>query len=246
MIVEEASEIRYGRTTIEYGIRRSSRRTTVAVAVDPVEGVMLTAPRGVDVARLDRVVRDKARWILERLRLVQDGERAPEPRRFVTGESFQYLGRHYRLRVRAAAHPAPAKLEGGWLVVGVDRRLEGPSRAQAVESAIRSWYIGHAHERLTERAHTWADKAGLDVTNVVVKDQHKRWASCDGKGVLRFNWRVIQAPMRLVDYVVAHEIVHLVHRDHTKAFWGRLGVLMPDYERRKAELRRIGSTMEWG
>jgi predicted metal-dependent hydrolase len=63
--------------------------------------------------------------------------------------------------------------------------------------------------------------------------------------VLRFNWRIIQAPIRLIDYVVAHEVVHVIHADHTKAFWARLGVVMPDYERRKEELRRLGVRLDW-
>jgi predicted metal-dependent hydrolase len=86
----------------------------------------------------------------------------------------------------------------------------------------------------------------VDPTDVLVRDQRKRWASCDDSGVLRFNWRVIQAPMRLVDYVVAHELVHLRHREHTAAFWARLGVVMPDYEARKEALRRLGPRLQWG
>lgn len=244
MSSEETSQVRYGLTTIEYAIRRSSRRKTVSIAVDPLEGVLLTAPAGVERAQLDRVVKAKAQWIVERLRLVADGEPPVEPRRFVTGESFAYLGRHYRLRVRTG-EPGAARLDAGWLEVSVARGLDSDERVAAVRLAIRDWYLAHAKRRLVERVELWAGHAGVEVSDVLVRDQQKRWASCDDKGVLRFNWRIMQAPMRLIDYVVAHEVVHVIHADHTKAFWARLGVVMPDYERRKEELRRLGGRLQW-
>ena len=78
---------------------------------------------------------------------------------------------------------------------------------------------------------------------VTIREQQKRWASCDTAGVLRFNWRIIQTPMRLVDYVVAHELVHLVEKNHTKRFWSILGKVMPDYETRREELTRLGARL---
>jgi predicted metal-dependent hydrolase len=80
---------------------------------------------------------------------------------------------------------------------------------------------------------------------VVIRNQQRRWACCDARGTLRVNWRIVQAPMRLVDYVVAHELVHLRHKQHSKAFWAVLGRAMPDYERRREDLRRIGTKLEW-
>ncbi|MEE9384769.1 MAG: YgjP-like metallopeptidase domain-containing protein [Nannocystaceae bacterium] len=182
-MVEESSKVQYGRTLIEYGIRRSERRKTVAVAVDPVEGVMLTAPVGVAVDRLDRVVKEKARWIVERLLLVEDGEPRPEARQYVSGESITYLGRHYRLRVKSLDRPQRTRLERSWLVVSVDRDLGEKAKAAAVEKAVCGWYLDHARARLEARTQIWASQAGVEITDIMVKDQQKRWASCDEKGV---------------------------------------------------------------
>jgi predicted metal-dependent hydrolase len=242
----ETSRVQWGRTRIDYAIRRSPRRRTVAVAVDPVEGVLLTAHQGVAVGRLDDVVRDKARWIVERLRAVGQVETPVPPRQLVSGESYLYLGRAYRLRARTAAASGPAKLVHGYLEVPVARELSEPARREVVLLAIGDWYRARARARLPERVRAWAARLGVEPTDVLVRDQRKRWASCDERGVLRFNWRVIQAPMRLVDYVVAHELTHLLHREHTAAFWRRLGTAMPDYESRKEALRRLGPRRHWG
>jgi hypothetical protein len=80
---------------------------------------------------------------------------------------------------------------------------------------------------------------------VLVREQRTRWGSADAKSNLRFNWRIVQAPARLLDYVVAHELVHLLHADHTRDFWATLGRVMPDYEARREKLRVMGRAMVW-
>ena len=240
--VEERSEVRWGTTRIPYDIRRSSRRRTVALTVAPPGRVILTAPRSTPVERLDAVVQAKAKWISSRLRLVRPVEPRPSPREFVGGESFLYLGRQYRLEVRRGG--PEVRLGGGRLRVSVPGTLTGEARAQAVREGMVGWYREHARERLTERTTWWAQRVGLPEPRVLVREQERRWGSCSA-GVVRFNWRIIQAPMRLVDYVVAHEVVHLVHDDHGREFWAELGRLLPDYEARRERLRTEGPRLVW-
>ena len=103
----------------------------------------------------------------------------------------------------------------------------------------------HAAERLPERVEAWRSRAGVEMPRVVIADQQKRWGRCDHGGTIRLNWRIIQAPMRLVDYVVAHELVHLRHRGHGRDYWQALGSVMPDYERRREDLRQRGGGLAW-
>lgn len=251
-VAGEASEIRFGATRIRYSIRRSDRRRTVSIAVEGRGEVLVTAPSGVSVERLDRVVLAKGPWVVEKLRRRSDAPPPLPAREYLSGETFLYLGRQVRLRVEAAKRSARAgeagaavALRGGHLVVGVAEGLTGPARAAAVRKALVSWYRAHAGERLPERAALWAAQLGLPAPAVLVRAQQKRWGSCDARGVVRFNWRVIQAPMPLVDYVVAHELVHLRHADHTREFWATLGRAMPDYEARREALRAMGGRLEW-
>jgi predicted metal-dependent hydrolase len=242
----EKSEIQFGRTTIGYAIRRSARRRTVSITVDPREEVVLLAPIGIPVDRLDRVVHRKARWIVGKLRRGSNLPTPLPPREFVSGETFRYLGRQYRLRVASEASGRPSvSLRGGWLRVGVPRGTEGPERAAAVQQALVGWYRLHAAERLPERVAVWSLKLGIPMPMVLIREQTKRWASCDRKRVMRFNWRIIQAAMTLVDYVVVHELVHLSHREHTWEFWSTLGKAMPDYEHRRASLKHLGPDLNW-
>ena len=135
-----------------------------------------------------------------------------------------------------------ARLRGGWLHVPAP---VGAQQAAHVRAALVAWLRRHAAERLPERVEAWRAKAGVPAPRVVVADQRKRWGSCDHRGTIRLNWRIVQAPMRLVDYVVVHELVHLRHRGHGRDYWQAVGRVMPDYERRRDELRKCGFALAW-
>jgi predicted metal-dependent hydrolase len=237
----ERSEVQWGRTAIPYAIRRSARRGTVSVAIDPEEGVLLTAPTTTPVERLDRVVRTKARWIVERLRRQSELPPALHEREFVSGETFLYLGKQYRLGIDHRREGAA--LLHGHLVVGAPH---DPTRRSAhVRRVLVTWYRQHAQERLPEIAGVWARKLHVEVGAVLMREQRRRWGSCDRSGLLRLNWRIIQAPRACIEYVVAHEVVHVRHPNHTPAFWAALGRVMPDYERRRARLKALGASLVW-
>ncbi len=232
----EHSAVQFGGTCIPFVVRRGRRQKTVAIAIDPRDGVLLRAPVDTPMEKLDSIVHRKARWIVDRLKRTSDLPPPLHEREFVSGETFLYLGRQYRLRVRRGK--SGVRLERGLLIASVADR-------EAVRPALVDWYRAHAGKRLPAHVGEWAPKIGVRAPEVLVRDQRKRWASCDGDGVLRFNWRIVQAPRRLVEYVVAHELVHLVHHDHTRAFWTRLGRAMPDYDERRADLRKIGREIVW-
>jgi len=237
----ERSEVPFGARRIEYEIRRSRRIKSVAIAVDPRAGVVVTAPNGVAVERLDRIVRQKAAWIVVKQK--RNSELPPPPtKEFVSGETFTYLGRQYRLKVhRVDAEEVEVGLHRGWFVATVPRK----ATAQQIRAGLVAWFRWHAAERLPDRARHWAKKLGRPAPQLLIREPQKRWGSCDEGGRLRFNWRIIQAPMGLVDYVVAHELTHLLHKNHDAAFWARLGKILPDYEERREALRGFGAGAEW-
>ena len=186
MTATETSEITFGETRLAYGIRRSQRRKkTVSVSVDPNGHVLLIAPQHLSTARLDAVVRRKAKWIVQRLRHVESNGTALSPREFVSGESVLYLGRHYRLKVHAQVADK-AKLTGGWLHVSAP---PGSEHTTEIREAVVSWFRHHAAQRLPERVKEWQSKAGVPMPKVIIADQQKRWGSCDSRGTIRLNWR---------------------------------------------------------
>ena len=242
MSVSERHAVRYGRTRIDMMVVRSPRRRTVTISVDPFEGVRVLAPADASFDMLDALIRRKAPWILSKMRV--EGQSEPTPiREYITGESYLYLGRHYRLQilpVEASGSPVVA-LRRGFLEVCLDTSVPSPVRRDAVRQALQGWYRHRAVARLPGRIALYAERLGMRPPMLLIRHQTKRWGSCDAQGNLRLNWRIVMAPMLLVDYVVAHELCHLVHHDHSAAFWQLLGTIMPNYEVARDRLRREGA-----
>lgn len=242
MTSREISSITWGDTRLSFTIRRSSRRRkTVSLSVEPSGEVLLVAPKHFTDAHLGQIVRENAPWIIRKIEHVGIPDPPPPPRQFVSGETVLYLGRNYRLKVHSD-QAGDTMLCGGWLHVHVP---EAAPRQEYVRTALVAWLRQRAEERLPERVALWRAKVGVDLPKVVISDQQKRWGSCDRSGTIRLNWRIIQAPIRLLDYVVAHELVHLRHADHGTAYWRALRAVMPDYERRREDLRRRGTAFTW-
>jgi predicted metal-dependent hydrolase len=231
----ERSSVRFGLAAIPYTVQRGRRQKTIAIAVDSAEGVRVRAPQHTPISKLDAIVLSKATWITERQRRFEDLPPRPTPREFVSGETFLYAGKQYRLK-RVRAVPEAVRLVGG--------RIEVRANADA-RMVLIAWYRQRAQERLEARVPLLAELIGVAPRKILVREQRTRWGSADANGHLRFNWRIVQAPTRLLDYVAAHELVHLLHADHTRDFWATLGRVMPDYEVRRERLRTLGRAMVW-
>jgi hypothetical protein len=244
--VIERSQVQYGTTIIPYAIRRTDRERTVALTIEARGKLVVSAPGGVSIDRLNRIVREKAPWVIRRARRVSDLPPPPSKREFVSGETILYLGRQYRLRVvEGKSAEGKASHQGKWLRVPVAPGLSAVASRRAVARAVVRWLKLHASSYIVGRLETVAKRFGVPTPNVVVREQQRRWGSCDARGTLRINWRIVQAPVRLIDYVLAHELVHLRVPTHGPAFWRELGRAMPDYEDRRARLRELGPSLMW-
>jgi predicted metal-dependent hydrolase len=222
------------------------RRKTVAISVG-YDGVRVLAPSDLDDDRVLSIVRQKGPWLLRKQAGYRELGGTPIFREFVSGETFHYLGRPYRLKVvlddkavvtrivaRGTSLIAPVLPDAGILV-----------RRAAVRSALRHWYRRHAAFHFPLRASAMAEVLGIRSPTVNVVDQSKRWGSCDARGRIRLNWRLVMAPMSLIDYVVAHEACHVLEHNHSRRFWRSLEIIMPDYENRLRQLDRLGHLFVW-
>ncbi len=236
-------QVAVGPMVIEFGLRRSARRRrTIEISVDAARGVVVAAPVRATIASIEDLVRRRAPWILQRL-AAREAATARAGREWVTGEGVLYLGREYRLRVDdtdGVAAPE-VRLDGEWLEVRLSGKGKGEGgTGQEVAAMVEQWYRWSAGRELPQRVAVYAPLLGVEPRQVLVRHQERRWGSCARDGTLRFNWRLVMAPLPIVDYVVVHELCHLRHLNHGPQFWEMVGAAVPDYRLRRRELRREG------
>lgn len=236
----------FGGETVAFLIERTSRRKTVAISVG-FDGVRVLAPSDLDDERIFGIVRKKGAWLLRKRSAYQELGGSQAAKEFVSGETFHYLGRQYRLKLipDEAALTTRVMARGSTLVAPVVPDGDKVAQVAAVRSGLRHWYRAHAIQHFPARARIMADLLGIAEPKVNVVDQSKRWGSCDSQGRLRLNWRLVMAPMALVDYVIAHEVCHVLEHNHSRRFWRSLETIMPDYEDRLRRLDRLGHQFIW-
>lgn len=192
-------------------------------------------------------MRKKAPWVLRKQAGYRELGGSPIVREFVSGETFHYLGRPYRLKVTPDADTVVTRIvaRGSQLLAPVPTDVDAAIRRASVRSGLRLWYRERAKAHFPARAKAMASLLGIPTPTVHIVDQSKRWGSCDARGRIRLNWRLIMAPMSLVDYVIAHEACHVLEHNHSHRFWRSLETIMPDYETRVHQLDRLGHLFVW-
>lgn len=241
-MIKEKGVMVFGSRNIDFFIRRSSRRRTISLFIDPREGVFLRAPLGPSIHLLTRLVHSKADWIIKKQKQIEEvGEFLPK-REFADGETFLYLGRQFRLKVSGLNKQCSAKVKfaNGCFIISINDEYTELGKKRVMRKLLTNWYKKHACNVLFRRIKIYAKKLDLTLVEFTLANQSKRWGSCSHKGKVRFNWHIIMASLSLIDYVVAHELSHLKHPNHSQEFWKLLGNVMPDYEIRRERLRKEG------
>jgi predicted metal-dependent hydrolase len=217
---------------LRFEVRRSRRRTSVQITVDRGGELLLSAPESCSTRVMEKFVREKRFWIYTKL--AEKDALAPSvpEKEFVSGEGFFYLGRSYRLLV-VDEQDAPVKLEQG-------RFKMLRSAAERGRDHMVRWYAEHGQPWLQRRAEGFQSRVGVEHAGVSVQDLGYRWGSCGKGGRLFFHWRTVLLPPPIIEYVVVHELVHLVEPHHTPAFWARVERAMPDFALRKRGLAEKG------
>jgi predicted metal-dependent hydrolase len=235
---EGVHSVLVGGERIVFRLRRSNRRT-LAITVQPNLGVLVTAP---EQAALDTVlakVRKRAGWIRRQQRFFSEFLPQMPPRQYVSGETHRYLGRQYRLKVVEAGESS-VKLAGRFIWVHTPKKHD----KARVRKLVEAWYLAHAKERFTRSVAESAARLGARLTSpprMLLRRMPKRWGSWTRRGVIYLNAELVKSPGSCVDYVVTHELCHLVHGHHGPAFYALLSRALPDWEQRTRRLEREGA-----
>jgi predicted metal-dependent hydrolase len=222
---------------LEYQIVRSPKRKKLTITVERDRAVIVHAPQETSEEEVRRVVDAKRQWILTKIRHPQKYQDRLHPpgKEVVNGESAPYLGRDYRIEVKETASGE---------VEFSNRFLVPPAHHAKRREVLRDWYITRANENILARVKQHARNLGVEFAAAKIVDNRYRWGSCTVKDNVNFNWRLIKAPMLVIDYVIVHELAHLIESNHTPRFWSIVRAHTSTMEKAKAWLKEHGQVLE--
>lgn len=219
-----------GNEAISYVLRRSPRRRSIGLEIDPA-GLTVSVPARLPQHEWERILTQKSTWILTRLNEMR--AHATPPFIWQAGQMLPFFGRQIELAVEhgsARAHPVLAE---GMLRV----HMPDPHNTEALGTRVLQWYRREALAFFQNRVTVYARQLGVEVTRLSLSNARTRWGSCTSTGAIRLNWRLIKAPPPVIDYVVAHELAHRIELNHSPAFWQTVSQICPDYPELRAYLK---------
>ncbi len=219
---------------------RRPRRRGWSLKVLPDGQVRLTGPRGLGPAEARRVVDGQRAWIRRRLLHYQDLRERFPPRRWESGGRLHLLGQDLVLETEEMPGRGGVEQRGEFLHVRLPPGLSPLDRGTWIQARLAAWCRARAAEALAQRVALFSARMGLKPKGLRVKDTRSLWGSSSRSGNLNFNWRLAMAPAAVMDYVVVHELCHLVRHDHSPAFWALVEKEMPDYKQHRTWLRKNG------
>ncbi len=216
---------------IAYCVKRSARRRAITLTIDE-NGLRVAAPRRASLRRIEMLLLEHANWIVRKL--AEWRARRPPPLAWRNGSRLMVLGDALTLECDPA-YSVIARAQDR-LLIPLDPLVD----AFTLQARVVEWLRQSALACFRERAAHYAPALAVTVPSIRLSNAKTRWGVCYPAGRILLNWRLIQMPLALLDYVVVHELAHLRHADHSPRFWNEVGRVMPDYAERRRSLQRDG------
>jgi predicted metal-dependent hydrolase len=205
-----------------------SKRRTIALEIAHDASLIVRAPYRTPLDFIEKIVFNKRLWIKQKQEFVRDKYTKITPKEFVNGEGFLYLGDMYKLEIVDALN-MPMLFNNGFRI--------SRENIDSAKEILVAWYKEQAYQKISERVICRSSLSGLRYNKIRISNAQRRWGSCSAKGNLNFSWRLIMAPLRIIDYVVVHELAHIEENNHSKKFWDKVKIMMPDYKQYKKWLK---------
>jgi predicted metal-dependent hydrolase len=214
-----------------YHLERRSRRTIGLKVV--ASGLIVHAPKRISQTLLEHALLEKVDWIRKKLAQITDNQ--PAPLVWQDGAMLMYLGHTIQLSLKLDSVNRKPEYEHGVLHL----RLRSIEDAGFIKGKVIQWYKKAALTDFARRLELFAAKLGVQTPTLFLSNAQSRWGSCNSKREVRINWRLLQAPPHIINYVICHELAHLKHMNHSAMFWKVVVALQPDYQNAERALKQL-------
>jgi predicted metal-dependent hydrolase len=238
------NSIKIGKEVLEYKLTRSRKRKTLSISIDQ-DGLSVIAPSETPIGKIELTIFKKSNWILKQMKDLDEMRNKFQRRAFLSGEKLTYMGRQYRLKILKLDIQKPTfRFYKGSFIAELPRNVGESQHREIIHPLYVKWIKTRALEITKGRIQKFTLKLQMKPKDILIREQKQRWGSCTPEGNILLNWRLFLAPASIIDYVLAHELAHLKHMNHSNEYWETLKMLLPDYEKRKDWLRVYGSTLD--
>lgn len=238
------SSLKLGKTVIPYEERKSSRIKRISIRITP-EKVRVSAPARTAKGEIQAFIEKNQEWILENWTKLQETMVKP-PRRYGTGEKVSYLGKEVNLEIVDIPQKmisAFYKKDDATLEIKMPQELQEEQRQEAVREILEKWYKQKARAVFLQKLNFWSRQMGVTYNQFRLKEQKTRWGSCSSLGNINLNWRAVMAPEPVLDYLVIHELSHLIYLNHSAEFWEHVARYCPEHAIHRRWLREQGHSL---
>lgn len=212
-------------------IVRSNRRS-VSLVITKEASLEVRAPFNVPLEIIQGFINKKRSWIERNKESVRKLRASVVTKQFVDGEEFLYEGSNYQLQSSVCE------------AISISDVLHFPKKfLPEAKLHLIAWYKIQASKKIIERVNHYANNTGLKYKAIKLTNAKRSWGSCSHKGSLNINWRLVMAPPAILDYIIVHELVHLVEKNHSKQFWDRVQAILPNYEEQERWLKQKGNML---
>ncbi len=233
------AHVTFGSKKIHFAVRKTKRKKTVAIQVQPNSTVIVLTPQLIEAEKIKRIVLKRAKWIIGKQEKLRKLKNSIPQKDFVSGETFPFLGRQYRLKVirSASGHEKYCEIHNRRIHVYISSNLKDKAASKIVRNKLIEWYTEQAKEKISERIQKYSKSIGQYPKKIIIKNQEKRWGSCSHSGTLRLNWKTVMMPISVFDYIIVHELCHLIYPNHSKNFWHAVESIIPNYKKHRTWLK---------
>ncbi len=235
--MNDQQSIQLGNRNIKYIVNRRKRKT-IGISITIEDGLKIAAPQHLTRRQIEEVIYSKSSWIIKKLDALE--KLNTDKKEYEIGEKFLYLGKEYILhKIESIDQDLPRiTIDNTRIVIYAPAGIL--AQKEYIRKLIISWYIEQANHILPERMKWLCEKTKIYPAKVRIKEQKSRFGSCSTKRNINLNWRLIMAPIEVLDYVIVHELCHLKEMNHSKAFWALVESIVPEYKKHRDWLKKNG------
>ena len=226
-------------TIISYSINKKSNLKNITIKVKYPDIITVSSPKSVNNEFIHDLVLSKGKWILNKLKEFKIKETKNPPILLIDGDLIPYLGNYYRLNVHKETNIIKCSLifEEDKFIAKVPYNISSDKQYIELKKLLVNWYLTEGSKLIKERLSIYSKKLNLYPKSITLKEQKTSWGTCSSKGNIYINWKILLAPLDVIDYVLVHELCHLKHMNHSKEYWQLVSTIFPNYKEKRNYLK---------